>query len=530
MRPDSDSARLNPSEKYNLCLLKRYGVKTQTISNYKIYKKIKIKMERWQNKIAVVTGASSGIGSAIVKDLINNGLQVVGLARRVERVEELKKQLPVKLQSKLTALKCDVSNLKSVNETFDKIISKFGGVDILVNNAGCMKNGQLCTGNLADIEQVLQTNVMGVVYCTQRAFKSMKERNFDGHIILINSIAGHKVIAVGNKAPDSNIYSPSKYAITAITEIYRQEFKGLGTKIKITSISPGAVDTEIIPDKIKELIGDTFLKSEDISQGVLYAISTPPHVQIHEMTIKPVVAVVTGASSGIGSAIVKDLINNGLQVIGLARRVDRVEDIKAQLPVKLQSKLTAIKCDVSDVKSVNDAFDKIISLFGGVDILVNNAGCLTSGQLCTADVDKIQQVLQTNVMGVVYCTQRAFKSMKERNFDGHVVLINSIAGHNVIALGDQAPDGNIYSPSKYAITAITEIYRQEFKGLGTKIKVTSVSPGAVDTEIVPDNIKEFLGECLLKAEDISAGVLYAISTPPHVQIHEMIIKPVGELF
>ncbi|XP_023305101.2 farnesol dehydrogenase-like [Lucilia cuprina] len=245
-------------------------------------------MERWQNKIAVVTGASSGIGSAIVKDLINNGLQVVGLARRVERVEELKKQLPVKLQSKLTALKCDVSNLKSVNETFDKIISKFGGVDILVNNAGCMKNGQLCTGNLADIEQVLQTNVMGVVYCTQRAFKSMKERNFDGHIILINSIAGHKVIAVGNKAPDNNIYSPSKYAITAITEIYRQEFKGLGTKIKITSISPGAVDTEIIPDKIKELIGDTFLKSEDISQGVLYAISTPPHVQIHEMTIKPV--------------------------------------------------------------------------------------------------------------------------------------------------------------------------------------------------------------------------------------------------
>ncbi|XP_037822149.1 farnesol dehydrogenase-like [Lucilia sericata] len=245
-------------------------------------------MERWQNKVAVVTGASSGIGSAIVKDLINNGLQVVGLARRVERVEELKKQLPVKLQSKLTALKCDVSNLKSVNEAFDKIISKFGGVDILVNNAGCMKNGQLCQGNLADIEQVLQTNVMGVVYCTQRAFKSMKERNFAGHIILINSIAGHKVIAVGNEVPDHNIYSPSKYAITAITEIYRQEFKGLGTKIKITSVSPGAVDTEIIPDKIKELIGDAFLKSEDISQGVLYAISTPPHVQIHEMTIKPV--------------------------------------------------------------------------------------------------------------------------------------------------------------------------------------------------------------------------------------------------
>ncbi|XP_065364715.1 farnesol dehydrogenase-like [Calliphora vicina] len=245
-------------------------------------------MERWQNKVAVVTGASSGIGSAIVKDLIINGLQVVGLARRVERVEEIKKQLPVKLQSKLTAVKCDVSNLKSVNEAFDKIISHFGGVDILVNNAGCMKTGYLSTCNIDDVQLVLQTNVMGVVYCTQRAFKSMKERNFDGHVVLINSIGGHNVISVGNKTKDNNIYAPSKFAITAITEIYRQEFRGLGTKIKITSVSPGAVDTELLPDNIKEILGETLLKPQDISQGILYAISTPPHVQVHELTIKPV--------------------------------------------------------------------------------------------------------------------------------------------------------------------------------------------------------------------------------------------------
>lgn len=191
-------------------------------------------MDRWLNKIAVVTGASSGIGAAIVKDLVKNGMQVVGLARRVERVEDIKQQLPANLKSKLTALKCDVSNLQSVNETFDKIISQFGGVDILVNNAGCLKECTLSTGNLNDIQQVLQTNVMGVVYCTQRAFKSMKDRNFDGHVVLINSIAGHNVIGAGNEIPQTNIYSPSKFAITAITEIYRQEFKGLGTKIKIT--------------------------------------------------------------------------------------------------------------------------------------------------------------------------------------------------------------------------------------------------------------------------------------------------------
>lgn len=191
-------------------------------------------MERWYNKIAVVTGASSGIGSAIVKELLTHGLQVIGLARRVDRIEELRKQLPSNLQNKLTALDCDVSCLESVNQAFDKIISLFGGIDILVNNAGCMCKGKLCTGNPDEIQKVLQTNVMGVVYCTQRAFQSMKERSFSGHIVLINSISGHKVRCLPNYVPDNNIYAPSKFAITAITEIYRQEFKDFGTKIKIT--------------------------------------------------------------------------------------------------------------------------------------------------------------------------------------------------------------------------------------------------------------------------------------------------------
>ncbi|XP_023305100.2 farnesol dehydrogenase-like [Lucilia cuprina] len=244
-------------------------------------------MERWQNKVAVVTGASSGIGAAIVRDLLNCGLQVVGLARRVDRVNDIKQQLPVNLQPKLTALQCDVSSLESVNKAFDKIISLFGGVDVLVNNAGCMSKGKLSTRNPEEIQKVLQTNVMGVVYCTQRAFKSMKERNFDGHVILLNSISGHRVRCLPNYLPDNNIYAPSKFAITAITEIYRQEFKGLGTRIKITSISPGATETEIIPDSMKHTVA-AILKPEDISQGVVYVLSTPPHVQIHEMIIKPV--------------------------------------------------------------------------------------------------------------------------------------------------------------------------------------------------------------------------------------------------
>ncbi|XP_073828249.1 farnesol dehydrogenase-like [Musca autumnalis] len=244
-------------------------------------------MERWQNKVAVVTGASSGIGAALVKDLVNNGLRVIGLARRVERIEELRQQLSDDKKSHLFALKCDVSNLDSVNQAFDEIISKFGGIDILINNAGCLKSGQLVSMDVSEMQQILQTNVMGVIYCTQRAFRSMKERNFDGHVVLVNSIAGHKV-PVTPGVPDFNIYPPTKYALTAITELLRQEFSGLGTKIKVTSISPGAVDTEILNDFLKNATEGCRLQSEDVSSAIIYALSTPPHVQIHEMIIKPV--------------------------------------------------------------------------------------------------------------------------------------------------------------------------------------------------------------------------------------------------
>ncbi|KAH8421290.1 hypothetical protein KR009_000301 [Drosophila setifemur] len=246
-------------------------------------------MERWQNRVAVVTGASSGIGSAIAKDLVNAGMTVVGLARRVDRVKQLQKELPKERRDQLYALYCDVGSEASVNEAFDWIIQKLGAVDVLVNNAGTLQSGLMVEMDPSKMQQVLQTNIMGIVMCTQRAVRSMRERKFDGHVVLINSILGHKtMIAMEGVAPDVNVYPPSKHAVTALAEGYRQEFLGLGTKIKITSISPGVVDTEILPDSIRNAIKDRMLHSEDISQGVLYAISTAPHVQVHELTIKPI--------------------------------------------------------------------------------------------------------------------------------------------------------------------------------------------------------------------------------------------------
>ncbi|XP_037935022.1 farnesol dehydrogenase-like [Teleopsis dalmanni] len=246
-------------------------------------------MERWQNKVAVVTGASSGIGAALSIDLVNAGLIVVGLARRVQRVEDLKRQVTKEKQRNLHALQCDVSKEEYVNKAFDWIEKNLGGIDILVNNAGIFRIGTLSEMDTNLAQEILQTNVMGVIYCTKRAIKSMKTRNFNGHIILINSIGGHTVPnSKTSNVPSYNMYSPSKFALTAITEVYRQEFNNMGTKIKITSISPGLVETEIVPEQMKQAIGDHILKSEDVSSAILFAISTPPHVQIHEMIIKPI--------------------------------------------------------------------------------------------------------------------------------------------------------------------------------------------------------------------------------------------------
>ncbi|XP_052872075.1 farnesol dehydrogenase-like [Anopheles cruzii] len=241
-------------------------------------------MERWNGRVAVVTGASSGIGAAIAKDLAKAGMITIGLARRVERVEGLRKDLPEDAAKRLHAIKCDVSNEADIETVFKTIEEKFGGCDVLVNNAGIVRMVNLLdVGNSSDIKAVLNTNVTGLVLCSQRAYQSMVKRSVDGHIVNISSIVAHQVPG----HPKLNVYPASKHAVKAITETMRQEMRDAGRKIKVTSVSPGGVRTEIL-----EGVGlpkdMPILEPHDISEAVLYTLSTPPRVQVHEIIIKPV--------------------------------------------------------------------------------------------------------------------------------------------------------------------------------------------------------------------------------------------------
>uniref|UniRef100_A0A182WQQ7 Dehydrogenase n=1 Tax=Anopheles minimus TaxID=112268 RepID=A0A182WQQ7_9DIPT len=242
-------------------------------------------MDRWTGKVALVTGASSGIGAAVVKALANAGMIVVGLARRVERVEALRTELTESVSKHLHAIRCDVTREEDILAAFQQVKQQFGGVDVLINNAGiAVGDITLFTpGNTAQLRRVVDTNVMGLVLCSREAFQSMKERSVDGHIVHINSVVGHSVPAFAS----FNIYPATKYGVTALTETMRHELRMADTKIKVTSISPGLVKTEAIPEAMKE--GQTpILEPEDIAEAILYVLATPPRVQVHELTIRPV--------------------------------------------------------------------------------------------------------------------------------------------------------------------------------------------------------------------------------------------------
>lgn len=192
-------------------------------------------MERWSGKVAVVTGASSGIGAQIAIDLANAGVKVVGLARRAEKIDELKLQVKPEYRKNFHAHKCDVGSEDSVKSAFAWIEQNLGVIHILINNAGCQRITNIVDDNNTQLlKDVLDTNLWGVIYATREAFQSMKRHNVnDGHIVTINSIAGHSIPYMQG-LPSLNMYPVSKYAVTALTEVLRREFRDLQTNVKIT--------------------------------------------------------------------------------------------------------------------------------------------------------------------------------------------------------------------------------------------------------------------------------------------------------
>ncbi|XP_013399400.1 dehydrogenase/reductase SDR family member 11 [Lingula anatina] len=248
-------------------------------------------MDRWKGRVALVTGASVGIGAAIVRKLVQHGMKVVGCARGVEKIQALADELKDK-DGTLLPIKCDLSNEEEILSMFKTIKQTWGGVDVCINNAGLALNAPLLSGATEQWKTMLDVNIMGLCICSREAFKSMRVRKVDdGHIILISSMSGHRVIP----SAAIHFYSATKYAVTGILEGLRNEVRALKTNIRISAVSPGVVETEFAyrlhegqEEKAKAIYSKApVLQGEDIADAVIYALSAPPHVQVHDILLRP---------------------------------------------------------------------------------------------------------------------------------------------------------------------------------------------------------------------------------------------------
>jgi NADP-dependent 3-hydroxy acid dehydrogenase YdfG len=242
-------------------------------------------MAKLDGKVAVITGASSGIGEATAEALAEEGASVVVAARREERLSDLVERINGN-GGKALSVECDVTDEEQAHDLIQRARDELGQVDILVNNAGVMQLSKIEKGLSDEWRRMFEVNVLGLLYVTDAAVQVMKEQG-SGHLINISSVAGRK------SGPLRGAYSGTKFAVNAISEALRVEL--LEDNIRVTMVEPGAVETEL-PDHItdeeaKEGVSALYqmdiLQPEDIAAAIAYCAVQPERVSVNEVLIRP---------------------------------------------------------------------------------------------------------------------------------------------------------------------------------------------------------------------------------------------------
>lgn len=237
--------------------------------------------------IAIITGASSGIGRATAEVLARNNYDVVITGRRSEKLELVEEQIRSKTEADVLSLIFDIRDKEAVQNACNQLTGKWENIDLLVNNAGLAAGlSQIHEGSVDDWEQMIDTNIKGLLYITRLITPGMVKRQ-QGHIINIGSIAGKEAYENGN------VYNASKFAVDGLTQAMRIDLVEYG--IKVTSVNPGAVETEFSLVRFKgdkEQANSTYngftpLYAEDIAEAILFAVTRPPHVNIDDLVIMP---------------------------------------------------------------------------------------------------------------------------------------------------------------------------------------------------------------------------------------------------
>ena len=239
-----------------------------------------------QDKVVVITGGSSGIGYSTAKALAKKGAKIVAGARRLDKLETLKKEITDD-GGEIIICETDVTKKSDCDNLVKQAIDKYGTIDVLINNAGLMPLSFVKSLKIDEWDRMIDVNIKGVLYCTAAVVPTMVEKK-SGHIVNISSVAGRVVFPAGS------VYCATKHAVTAFSEGLRQELS-VRKNIRITSIEPGVVQTELtntitekaleaFVEKHKEMEG---LKAEDISNAIIFAIDAPHHVNVNEILVRP---------------------------------------------------------------------------------------------------------------------------------------------------------------------------------------------------------------------------------------------------
>ncbi len=238
-----------------------------------------MKMQDLTGKVAVITGASSGIGEATARLLVSEGVRVVLVARRHERIGALVEDLG----DAAVALTADVGDAAAVASVFAEVERRFGGLDLLFNNAGLGVNARFEASDPADWKRMIDVNLYGVLHCTQAAIPLMRGRA-GAMISSVSSVGGR----YGTES--WSVYSATKFAVVGFHDALRKELGGEG--IRVSVIEPGAVWTEFgqnVSEAMRERRESLdALTSEDVAQALVYAFAQPPRVLVEEILIRPV--------------------------------------------------------------------------------------------------------------------------------------------------------------------------------------------------------------------------------------------------
>ncbi len=241
------------------------------------------------------------------------------------------------------------------------------------------------------------------------------------------------------------------------------------------------------------------------------------------------VALVTGASSGIGAATARALAAEGAVVSLVARRADRLEELATQIGDSGGTALP-VEADVSERAGAEAAVERTVAELGGLGILVNNAGVMLLGPIADAPVEEWERMVNLNVLGLMYCAKAALPHLLEASKAdprgaADLVNISSVAGRIARA------GSGVYNATKHAVGAFSESLRQEVTT--RHVRVSLVEPGGVDTELPDHNrpeIRENLAKRLdemesLDAHDIADAILYIVTRPRHMAVNEILIRP-----